>query len=79
MKISFNDLKARNILSKGQMQNVRGGSTGTCGYMGPVVNGASFVICNISKDEALFWFAEGANGSHWCCDSCASTSYCGQN
>ena len=79
MKVLFNDLKARNILSKVQMQHVRGGGTGTCGYMGPVVHGAPTVICDISKEEALFWFGEGGNGAHWCCDSCAETSYCRKN
>ncbi len=77
MKISFNELKARNILSKVQMQHVRGGSSGTCGYMGPKVGGKSTIICGISKEEAMFWFGEGGDGAHWCCDSCGSTSYCG--
>lgn len=76
---TFNELKKRNILSTQAMSFVRGGEGGTCGYMGPGVNGASTVICNISREEALWWYGEGGNGAHWCCDSCGSTSYCGDD
>ena len=78
MKILFNELKTRNILSKRQMQHVRGGG-GTCGYVGPVVNGSRTVMCNISKEEALFWVGESGNVASWCCDSCGTTWYCGEN
>lgn len=76
MKKSFNELRVRNILSSQQMMLVKGG--GTCCYLGPEVDGKQTLIENISKEEALWWFGEGGNGAHWCCDSCSSTWYCGK-
>lgn len=77
--MNFSDFKQNksNLIDKNQMSKIKGGG-GTCGYMGPDVNGQSTVICSISYDEAMFWFGEGGNGSHWCCDSCGSSSYCAE-
>lgn len=79
MKTSFNELKARNILSKEQMQNVKGG--GSCGYIVRYTDGSRESDCNVSQTQAQF-IADRTNrptiaASFWCCDSCASTSYCG--
>lgn len=76
---TFFDFKKRNILSTQAMALVRGGEGGNCGYMGPTVNGKSSVVCNISKEEALWWYGEGGGGAQWCCESCASTFYCGDD
>jgi len=76
-KMNFNDFKnSENLLSNEQMKNVKGGS-GTCGYLGPVVNGAQTIMCGISYSTAMFMFDGGGGGARWCCDSCSSTSYCG--
>lgn len=69
---SFSELKKRNLLSNESMSAIRGGSVGTCGFESS--NGE--VACEVSKDEAI---GAVANGGHWCCDSCASSSYCGGN
>ncbi|MDR1056552.1 MAG: rSAM-modified peptide [Prevotellaceae bacterium] len=75
--MKFSELKnSSNILSSNEMKNIKGGS-GTCGYLGPVIAGKSTVRCNISKEDALFWYGDGGNGAHWCCDSCKNTWYCG--
>lgn len=74
---SFVELRRRNLLSLEVMSNILGGrheiegpKTGTCGYK--TLSGT--IQCNVSKAEALFMVEEGG---HWCCESCASTSYCG--
>lgn len=56
---NFSELKTRNLLTKAQMQSVKGG--GTCGYKGPEVDGKPTIICNLTKQEALFFF-EGSEG-----------------
>ena len=63
----FSELKKRNLLSNESMSNVHGG-VGTCGY-----RSSRGVKCHVSKDEALA--GAGADG-HWCCDSCATSTYC---
>ncbi|PKO96522.1 MAG: rSAM-modified peptide [Bacteroidetes bacterium HGW-Bacteroidetes-6] len=71
--------KSTSTLSHDQMKTIKGG-TGTCGYMGPIIDGQRDIICNISKSEAMFYmsaYLEDDNDAYWCCDSCASTSYCG--
>ena len=65
----FSELKKRNLLSNESMSNVRGGDSGSCGYK--AANGKT--ECGISKETAL---AAVSNGGHWCCDSCAMSSYC---
>lgn len=67
--MKFNDLKAK-ALNKNQMRAIKGGS-GTCG----AISESGSAICNVSKAQALHW-AVGEK-AHWCCDSCASTHYCG--
>lgn len=74
MKISFNELKERNILSKVEMQNVKGG--GTCGFA--VWTGDSYIIdCTTSKQDAIHMVEHFTGHGNWCCDSCGSTWYCG--
>lgn len=67
--MNFNDLKAQ-ALSKKQMRAIKGG-LGTCGFKS--VTGT--VNCGVSKAQAQHM---AANGGNWCCDSCASSSYCGK-
>jgi hypothetical protein len=75
--MKFSELKnSSNILSSNEMKNIKGGS-GTCGYVGPVINGKRIIMCGISKEEALFWYGDGVIGAYWCCDSCIHTWYCG--
>lgn len=59
-----------NALSKSQMREVKGG--GTCGYYN-LKSGT--VACNVSKSIALAGVAD--HSDYWCCDSCSTTSYCG--
>ncbi|MEG2370171.1 MAG: rSAM-modified peptide [Alistipes sp.] len=67
------ELKARNILSKEQMQNVKGGASGTCGYF--VWTGDTYIIgYGVSKEEALGKLSHWGGGN-WCCDSCKNTWY----
>lgn len=74
MKTSFKELKTRNILSREQMQTVKGG--GTCGFA--VWTGDSYIIgCSTSKSEAIDMFNHFTGHGNWCCDSCGSTWYCG--
>ena len=78
---SFSDLKKRNLLSMELMSKTMGGrmapamewdprGDGTCGY----ISSYGTVECGVAKNIAI---ENSANGGHWCCDSCASTSYCG--
>ena len=67
--MKFNQLKESNsTLRKEEMKNVRGG--GSCGFK----SSSGTINCNVTKTEALF-MVQG--GGHWCCESCASTTYCG--
>lgn len=76
MKKAFNDLKARNILTKDQMSRVKGG--GTCGFA--VWTGDSYIVsCTTSKQDAIDMVEHFTGHGNWCCDSCASTWYCGSN
>lgn len=70
--------KSTSALSYDQMKNIKGG-TGTCGYVGPIIDGHRDIICNVSMSEALFLMEpyEGEGVANWCCDSCGSTWYCG--
>lgn len=66
--------KFKNVLSREEMKSVNGGKVeaGTCGWSGGGISGP---VCGVSKSDAT---ALQANfGGNWCCDSCASTSYCG--
>lgn len=49
--------------------------TGTCGYLGSIVEGKRDVRCYITHADAMFWFGSGGGGSHWCCDSCEQTGW----
>lgn len=75
MKKSYKELFARNILTNNKQQIVKGGKSGTCGYI--TVTDGLRIECNISKSEALNALAEAGYEGKWCCDSCASTFYCG--
>lgn len=66
--MNFNDLKAK-ALNKKQMRAIKG-SSGTCGYKSP----SGRVECGVTKVQAQFMATAKGN---WCCDSCASSSYCG--
>ncbi len=63
---TFKSFKERNILSKEAMLRIGGG----CGYK----TKTGTIECNVSKVAALFMVEDGG---HWCCESCASSSYCG--
>ena len=66
--MNFNDLKAK-ALNKKQMRAIKGGS-GTCGYKSP----SGDVDCGVTKAQAMHMATAKGN---WCCDGCASSSYCG--
>lgn len=70
--MNFNDLKAK-ALNRSQMRNIKGGvnGNGTCGYK---KDGEAF--CNLSKAQVMA-ATDNGNVGNWCCDSCASSSYCG--
>lgn len=69
------------ILSEKEMKNVMGGSgTGTCGWSGnpnAYFEILTFPQCGLSKEEALRYFNDF--GGNWCCDSCGSSTYCGDS
>ena len=67
--LDFSELKKRNLLSNESMCNVRGGDSGSCGYRDANGN----IKCGVSKETAL---GAVSNGGNWCCDSCATSSYC---
>lgn len=55
-----------------------GGGTGSCGSYG-WTGDSYFIVCNVSKEEALEnfnWWNTSDKG--WCCESCSSTWYCGK-
>lgn len=77
--MNFSELtKNSTVLSNEQLKKIRG-AEGTCGY--------SIIIetdrgreriseCGVSHDDAQAAFSMGIVGSHWCCDSCGSSTYC---
>jgi hypothetical protein len=68
--MDFNHFKNSNTaLRDDQMKDIKGGS-GTCGFL----TSTGTPGCGYSKAEALFMVQDGG---HWCCDSCATSSYCG--
>jgi hypothetical protein len=75
-KMSFSNIK--DMLSRDEMRQVKGGSGGTCGFKNPHGNGAGNVICGVSKSAAMSMAANWSG--YWCCTSCAgnggSASYC---
>jgi hypothetical protein len=62
-------MKTVNLLSKAEMKKVLGGLTGTCS----VQNDDGGNSHNLSLAEAKA--AAAAQGTHWCCDSCATASW----
>lgn len=73
MKNSILGLSGVTLLSNEEQREIKGG--GTCGYM----DKDGYVLCGLSKKEALFMFDGRGDGSNWCCDSCGdggSASYC---
>jgi natural product precursor len=71
MKINLSNLSGS--LSREQMKNVVGGVEATCGWSG---GGSGYPSCGITKEQALRFYNEGGGGN-WCCDSCPTTTYCG--
>lgn len=73
--------ESKNVLSKTEMKSIVGGGTGTCGYQYLTASNDYFTQCGVDKDTAMQQAAKGnlpgAHGGNWCCDSCATTSYCG--
>lgn len=69
--MNFNDLKNK-ALTKNQMRAIKGG-WGTCGYK----TSTGKIECGVYKNEALMMTINGTEGN-WCCDSCATSSYCGK-
>lgn len=67
--MNFNELKVK-ALNKKEMRAIKGGF-GTCGYKSPTGK----VECNVTKRQAMFMATQDG---YWCCDSCGSSSYCGQ-
>lgn len=65
----------KNILSSSEMRSIKGGNvapggSGSCGYK--TSDGEK--ACGVSRATAQ---SAVSSGGHWCCDSCSSTSYCG--
>jgi len=59
------------VLTREESKKIRGGS-GTCGAISP----SGSILCNVSKDTALWWKTDEPGG-WWCCESCGTSSYCG--
>ena len=91
MKTAFSELKKRNMLSRAEMQNVKGG--GTCAFYLPqniqdvslrhgnldATGGVSFgpnsSIFMGVSKEEALGEVAGIRGAKWCCDSCGSASW----
>jgi natural product precursor len=69
-KISFSNIK--DMLSRDEMRQVKGGSGGTCGWRDPYTGQG---LCGYSKAQIHDWYHNW--GGNWVCESCGSTSYCG--
>jgi natural product precursor len=68
--MNFSDFKnSKSLLTQEQMRNIKGG--GSCGFK----TSTGTVGCGYTKTEALFMVESGGN---WCCESCATSSYCGE-
>lgn len=62
-------------LTKKQMNEVKGGVSGTCAFIVPGTNGKpDFIMEGVSKDIALMSI-QGHSGARWCCDSCQDASW----
>lgn len=76
----FKDLKTRNILSKEQMQSIRGGA---CGVQMIYKGGRKVVNCTLTIQDVQTIMDNISDGEdnpvtfNWCCDSCYKSSYCG--
>lgn len=49
----------------------------TSGYEKRIVASTPKSGCGMSKEDALLMLDFYGGSGHWCCDSCASTHYCG--
>ncbi len=68
-------LKKANIMSASEMKYITGGNgTGTCGSNPS--DGRLGPICCVPYDTAIGYLIQNGWGS-WCCDSCPTTEYCG--
>jgi hypothetical protein len=70
-------LQGVSILSKEAQKKIAGG--GTCAYYLPTgsASGGPIVTYNVSAADAQWWAGQG--GGRWCCDSCSTASWYGQN
>ena len=85
-KLTFKDVAPDRILDYDAMSKIRGGIDDEYGWVGGTcgikytINGVDTVVCNLSQDK-VFEIAEDAMRSNvpywWCCDSCSTSSYCG--
>lgn len=78
-KLSINVDK---IIKNEELVNLRGGdyySNRTCG----AISASGSIYCDLTKTEAIWWAGCDPDGTNcdgnWCCDSCSSTSYCGDS
>ena len=70
--LNFKNIK--DILSRDEMRQIKGGSGGTCGFK-VTHNGVTLVQCGVSYSLAMHYY--NSYGGRWCCDSCPSSTYCG--
>ncbi|MCM1301252.1 MAG: hypothetical protein NC226_05985 [Bacteroides cellulosilyticus] len=71
---TFNELKSRNMLSKAEMLNIKGGKKGTCAVM--LDNNRELIARDISIwDVQYVMDAGGYTSLRWCCDSCSKATW----
>ena len=84
-KLTFKEVAPERILDYNAMSKIRGGTDdgygtdGTCGIR-IIGDTGEVVVCNISSDLKNEFAKEAAERGFpywWCCDSCPTTTYCG--
>ena len=86
-KLTFKDVAPERILDYDAMSKIRGGmdeygeGTGTCGIKYKYSWDSDYtILCNIRRDQveaAAAAMIQAGEPYWWCCDSCATSSYCG--
>ena len=86
--LKFKDVSPNRILNYEAMSKIRGGiddeyggvGMGTCGIKYTIDNFQTVILCNMSQErikETAELLVESNVPYWWCCDSCPTTSYCG--
>ena len=79
MKLKSLSINPSKFLNNQELIQLRGGySIGTCGIKALRVDGTYFIECNIHYDVVNEIYNNfGDTEKYWCCDSCNTSTYCG--